>query len=290
MSSMCVTRHEQAASITTAINPRDSHRAPPARIFKALQRLADRLGQSGRPELERHSRHANEQLMRYLLGPGYANATDASPLGLETLRRLFERDDLWRIPSHEDRELRDAHEGFVAEWLAFSVESFSPFRSSPPAAAHDRGPEAEAATLIAAIRDRCSKLGLADSMVPAAMRVFVDDAANAASLQRRAGRLDEAHATIACLMALARQLVRDHPNDGYSYDVLGHAHQQVTKNAFRTNDDELIEESLVRAVEAEQRAVALCPYKTEFQRRLAELTKRLAGIRADRKAASATAQ
>ena len=55
---------EQASAITTAIDPRDSHRAPPARTYKALQRLADRLGQSGRPELERRSRHTNQQLMR----------------------------------------------------------------------------------------------------------------------------------------------------------------------------------------------------------------------------------
>jgi tetratricopeptide (TPR) repeat protein len=280
---------EQAAAITTAIDPRDSLRAPPARIYKVLQRLADRLGQSGRTELERRSRHASQQVIRYLLEPGSESATDASPPGLEALRRLFERNDLWRTSSHEDKELRDAHEIFVAEWLAISVESLSPFRSSSSAATHDRDPEAGAAALIAAIRDRCSKLGLADSMVPAATRVFVDDAAGAASLQRRVGRLDEAHATVACLMALARQLVKDYPNDANSYDVLSHAHQQITKNAFKTNDDQLVQQSLVHAVEAVQRAVELRPEKTEYQRRLADLTQRLAGIRADRKPESSPA-
>jgi hypothetical protein len=90
-------------------------------------------------------------------------------------------------------------------------------------------------------------------------------------------------------MALARQLVKDYPNDANSYDVLSHAHQQITKNAFKTNDDQLIQESLVHAVEAVQRAVELRPEKTEYQRRLADLTGRLAGIRADRKPESSPA-
>ena len=67
--------------------------------------------------------------------------------------------------------------------------------------------------------------------------------------------------------------------------MLSHAHQQVTKNAFKTNDDQLIQASLVHAIEAVQRAVAVRPDKTEYQRRLTELTRRLAGIRADRKSA-----
>ena len=86
------------------------------------------------------------------------------------------------------------------------------FRSSSSAATYDRDPEAWAVALIAAIRDRCSKLGLADSMVLAAISIVWNDAHEAAAEQRNAGRLDEARATAARLMALARRLVQEYPD------------------------------------------------------------------------------
>ena len=124
------------------------------------------------------------------------------------------------MSSHEDKAIRHVYERFVAEWLALSVGPLSPFRSSSSAAKYDRDPEAGAIALISAIRDRCSKLGLADSMVPAAISVVWDDAVDAAAEQRKLGRLDDARATAARLMALARRLVREYPDSAHSYRVL----------------------------------------------------------------------
>ena len=89
-------------------------------------------------------------------------------------------------------------------------------------------------------------------------------------------------------MALARRLVREYPDSAHSYRVLSEAHNQIKKNAFQTGDDQLIEEALVQAVEAAQRALALDPDQIETRRHLDKLTEQLASIKADRKAAGSS--
>ena len=126
-------------------------------------------------------------------------------------------------------------------------------------------------------------------MVPAAITFVRDDAVGVASEQRRLGRLDDARATVARLMVLARRLVREYPNSAHSYSVLSDAHNQIKKNAFETHDDNLVEEALVQAVEAAQRALALDPDPIETRRHLEKLTAQLASIKADRKGGGALA-
>ena len=226
----------------------------------------------------------SQQILRHLLGSDLERSTDASPLELETLGRLFQRDDLKKMSSHEDKEIRYSHERFVRKWLALSVGPLSPFRSSSSAAKFDRDPEAGAIALISAIRERCSKLGLADSMVPAAISVILDDAVGEAAEQRKLGRLDDARATAARLMTIARRLVREYPDSAHSYRVLSEAYNQIKKNAIQTDDDKLVEEALVQAIEAAQRALALDPDRIETRRHLEKLTEQLASIRAERNA------
>ena len=69
-----------------------------------------------------------------------------------------------------------------------------------------------------------------------------------------------------------------------SYRVLSEAHNQIKKNAFQTGDDKLIEEALVQAVEAAQRALALDPDRLETRNHLEKLTEQLASIKAERNA------
>ena len=125
-------------------------------------------------EKERSPHFRGQLLLRYVLGTGPADATDAYPPGLETLGRLFQRHDPKKMSHHGDNESRSEHEQFVAEWLAMSIGPLSPFGSSSAAAVYDRDPESGASTLISAIRDRCSKLSLADSVVPATICVVAN--------------------------------------------------------------------------------------------------------------------
>jgi tetratricopeptide (TPR) repeat protein len=274
---------EQAAAIHMDCEPSDSEYASLTGLYRRLQRLADRLGQLGRTGEEDRSRRSSQWVLQHLLGSDPERWTDASPPGLETLGRLFQRDDLKKTPSHENEQIRHS-EPFVTNWLVLSVGPLSPFRSSSSAATYDRDPEAGAVALIAAIRDRCSKLGFADSMVLAAMSVVWNDAAELAVEQRRLGRLDDARATAARLMALARRLVREYPDGALAYRVLSEAHNQIKKNALQTGDDHLVEESLVQAVEAAQRSLALDPDCNETRHHLEKLTAQLASIKAERNA------
>ena len=192
------------------------------------------------------------------------------------------------MAAHEDKQVRYAHEHFVAEWLAISVRPQSPFCSSSSAVTYDRDPEAGAITLISEIRDRCSKLGFANSTVPAVIWVLLEDAAEGAAEQRRPGRLDDARATAARLMTLGRRLVQEYPDSALSYRVLSEAHSQNKKNAYRTCDHNLIEESLVQAVEAAQRSLALAPDRLETRGYLDKITEQLASVKADRLAAGSS--
>ncbi len=275
--------YEQAFAIQKDSEPIESTYTNLTLLYMRLQDLGDHLGQRGRTGQRERSRRVSQQILHHLLGSDLARSTDASPPGLETLGRLFHRDDLKAMSSHEDSGIRRSHEQFISQWLALSVEPFSPFRSSAVAAKYDRDPEAGAAALIAALRERCSKLGLADSMVSAAVFILSDNAAIAAGEQRRHGRLDDARATAARLMVLARRLVREYPNHAISYLVLSHSHDQIKKNAMRSDDDQLVEEALVQAVEAAQRALALDPDRIETRRHLDKLTQQLASVKADRK-------
>jgi tetratricopeptide (TPR) repeat protein len=279
---------EQAVAIYLAFEPSDLDYNCRTQLYNALQGLADRFGQSGRASEQERSRRLCQQILQHLLGSDLASSTDASSLGLETLGRLFQRGDFKEMSAHKDRPIRDHHERVVAEWLALSVGSLSPFRSSSSAATYDRDPEAGAVALISAIRDRCSKLGLADSMVPAAINVVREEAYEAASGKRRLGRLADARSIAARLMVLARRLVREYPDSALSYRVLSDAHDQIKKNAIDADDDSLMEAALALAIEAAQRALALDPDRLETRSHFEKLTGQLASIQAERKAAGAS--
>ncbi len=268
--------------------PKESRYTGLTDLHKRLQILADRLGQTGRTEQKEHARSLSQRIVQHLLGSGLECSADGSPPGLETLARLFQLVDIKKMASHEDRVIRLLYVSFVGEWLALSVGSLSPFRSSSSAANYDRDPEAGALALITAIREKCSKLGLADFLVPETMGVVVGDAVREAAEHRKHGRLDDARATVARLMTIARRLVREYPDSADTYRVLSEAHNQVKKNAFKTNDDHLIEEALVQAVEAAERAASLDPGWIEARGQLARLTEQLASIKADRKAAGSS--
>ncbi|MGP0062170.1 MAG: protein kinase domain-containing protein [Isosphaeraceae bacterium] len=254
-------------------------------IYKLLQELSDRFAQSGRTGQEERARVVSEHILRHLLGSDLARSTDGSPPGLETLGPLLHREALEAMSFRMDSSVRrDNHELFVSEWLALSVKPFSPFRSSSVAAGYDRDPEAGAAAIISALRERCSNLGLADSMVPTTVVCFSVEAAGVAGEQRKLGRLDEARATATRLMALGRQIVREYPDSPHAYRVLSEAYNHIKKNAIQDHDDQLVMEALGQAIEAARRALALDPGQLETRRHLDKLTEQLAWTKANRDA------
>ncbi len=171
---------EQAAAIHMATEPTGSADDLLTKLYKMMHVLAQHFGESGQRREEERSRRLSRQILSHLAGSDMASSSDAFAPGLETLRMLFARRDLETKAHHELRNSSDPYEHFVAEWLVLSVGWLSPFSFSSSTAAFDQDPEAGSVALIAGLRDRCSKLGLAKSMVPAAFRVLQDDAANVA--------------------------------------------------------------------------------------------------------------
>ena len=206
---------------------------------------------SGRTGQEERSRRISQHILGHLLGSELERSTDASCLGLETLERLFQRDYLKKMAAHEDKQIRHAYECFVAKWIALSVGTLSPFCSSSSAAMYDRDSKAGAVALIAAIRGSVFEARPRGFHGPGGCHVHLSRCFD--WQPRRSGRLDrldDARATAARLMAIARRFVREYPDSPHSYRVLSDAHHQIKKNAFRTGDDNLIEQSLVQAVKA----------------------------------------
>ncbi len=83
-------------------------------------------------------------------------------------------------------------------------------------------------------------------------------------------------------MTIAKRLVMEYPDSAHSYRLLSEAHNQIKKNAFESGDDSLVEEALVRAVEAAQRSLALDPERLENVDYLGKLNYQLLSIRSDR--------
>ena len=89
-------------------------------------------------------------------------------------------------------------------------------------------------------------------------------------------------------MTFARRLVREYPDSAIFLSVLSEAYNQIKKNASETDDDKLVEEALVHAVEAARRALVLDPDRLETRRHLEKLTEQLARVKADRIAESSS--
>jgi tetratricopeptide (TPR) repeat protein len=250
-----------------------------AYLYKNVQELAERLRQSGRAGQEERLRALGQQIFRHMVGSDLRRSMDEYPWDVEVLGRLIQRFDLEQLANHENKGDYRARERSVSQWLALSVGPLNPFGSSSSAAKFDGNPEAGAVAIISALRERCSKLGLADSMVPAAVFSLANDATMVAGEQRRLGRFEDARATAARLMAIARRVVREYPDNAYSYRVLSEAWNHIKKNAFRSDDDRLAGEALGRAIEAAQRSQILDPGNFEARRHLERLTENLASTK-----------
>ncbi len=97
-----------------------------------------------------------------------------------------------------------------------------------------------------------------------------------AAAQRRIGRLGDADGTVGWLMAFARRLVRDWPDQSESHMVLSEAHLQVSKNAWKREDYPTIERALRQALESARHAVSLDPRHEGARRLVDSLLPRLA--------------
>ena len=130
----------------------------------------------------------------------------------------------------------------------------------PPA--NPRADSTRTPTLIAVIRaleSRCEALGVDPSLLPAAAFRVAGIAACRGAEQRKAGRLDDARQTAACLSAFAKTLARRDPNEAAFHLVLCEAFVQESKNAWKVKDYTAIEDALRKALGEACTALRLDP-------------------------------
>jgi tRNA A-37 threonylcarbamoyl transferase component Bud32/tetratricopeptide (TPR) repeat protein len=276
---------EQVATLCPAFEETKSKLDKVSYVYMRSQFIASRLSAPEQAEQQQRCRQLCQQVLGHLLGPGLDRSRDALAPDVELLARLFHRFDADATRNDEAPLSLVSRESFRSDWLAFSVAPLSPFQSQPAAAEFDRDPEAASAALIAAVRQRCAKLGLDESPVPETIRVLIDGGFGAASEARRHGRLDEARAIVGRMMPIARRLVQEYPDNAQSYYVLSGAYDQIRKNAQRAGDVQLEEQAALQAIEAARRVLGLDPDRVLHRDYLEALTKRLAALRARRKAA-----
>jgi tRNA A-37 threonylcarbamoyl transferase component Bud32/tetratricopeptide (TPR) repeat protein len=276
---------EQVVSNGRAIDEKQGKFELFTHLYGRLQVLAGRLGAPDQAARKERLQHLNRQILGELLGSSLDPAMNASAPDLETIGELIRRYSA-NLPSSQNKPVTgDLRERLLSEWLALSVAPLAPFRSASSAAKFDRDPETESIALIAAAQERCRRLGLENSLVPATIHMVIDGGYAEAAEKRKYRRLDEARAIAGRMMPIARRLVQAYPDNAHSYRVLSEAYNQIKKNAIQMDDERLEEEAIVSAIAADQRALALEPYWIETRRHLEVLSEQLADLRAKKKAA-----
>ena len=107
-------------------------------------------------------------------------------------------------------------------------------------------------------------------------------AASRGAEQRKAGRLDDARHTAACLSAFAKTLIRRDPNEAVFHLVLSGAFVQESKNAWQIKDYARIEDGLRRALGEACIAFRLDPRKADARLEVAILQDKLVKLVSER--------
>jgi eukaryotic-like serine/threonine-protein kinase len=166
----------------------------------------------------------------------------------------------------------------VASWIA---NDCNPYLSDPNSTGEstDRlDPYAHADAVIRALESRCEALGVGPSLLPVAAIQVAGIAASRGHEQRKAGRLDGARHTAACLSAFAKTLLRRDPNDAAFHQVLSAAFAQESKNAWQVKDYTVIEDTLRKALGEACTALRLDPRNADARLEVAILQDKLVDL------------
>ena len=138
-----------------------------------------------------------------------------------------------RFPANR-RLPRTGSQWRLADWIAGDVQ---PYPSDPKSTGEPKGrldPDAHAHAVIRALESRCEALGVDPCFASRRGHAGVPSiAVGRGAEQRKAGRLDDARWTAACLSAFAKMLARRDPNEAAFHLLLCEAFEQESKNAWK---------------------------------------------------------
>ena len=166
-------------------------------------------------------------------------------------------------------------------WRSWIANDVHPYPSGPNPTGESQGrldPDAHAHAVIRALESRCEALGVDPALLPAAAFQVAGIAACRAAEQRKAGRLDDARQTAACLSAFAKTLARRDPNEAAFHLVLCMAFEQESKNAWQVEDYATIEDALRKALGEACTALRLDPRNAEARLSVAGLQDKLVAL------------
>jgi tetratricopeptide (TPR) repeat protein len=249
--------------------------------------IASMFGRSGREEprrklleshirmLERLSEHAGGDPAIGLLATLDRLELAADESAIATLRAAIQR-----FPAQQ--RLPAILEEKMGVWIAGDA---NPYPSSPNPTGEPMGrldPDAHADLVIRALESRCEALGADPALFRAAALHVAGLGGLRAAEQRRAGHLDDARRTSACLSAFAKTLVRRDPDEAAFHLIRSAALQQESKNAWPVEDYATIEDALRKALGEACTALRLDPQDAEARRCVAGLQEKLFGLASER--------
>ena len=262
-------------------------------IDQSRRRMASLLARGGLEEARRRLLESHIRMLEHLRDSGggdpaigllatLARADLAPADGASAIAPL--RAAIERFPAN--RRLPEPFEERVALWIANDV---NPFPSGPGPGPNPTGapnvhldPVAHAEAVIRALESRCKALGVYPAMLPIAARWVAHKAAARGSEQRKAGRLDDARRTAACLSAFAKTLVGRGPDEAAFHLLLCQAFEQEAKNAWKVEDYHAIEEALRKALGEAHAGLRLDPRNVAARMTVSGLQDKLVGLAAER--------
>ena len=187
--------------------------------------------------------------------------------------------------SRDSRPIDASRNGWKREWRTWIARDIQPYPSGPKSTGEPQGrldPDAHAHAVIRALESRCEALGVYPALLPAAAMQVAGIAVGRGAEQRKAGRLDDARRTAACLSAFAKMLARRDPNEAAFHLVLCEAFEQEAKNAWKVKDFPTIEAATRKALVAACTALRLDPRNTAARMKVAGLQDKLVGLTSQR--------
>jgi hypothetical protein len=189
---------------------------------------------------------------------------------------------LWphRFAAH--KPISERFEWRVADWIAEDIERDSPEAHSKLGPPGHPEPDAHAHAVIMAIESRCKALGVYPAMFPAAAYQVAGFDLGSAYEQRRAGRLEDARRTVACLFAFGKILAKREPEEAVYHLILTIAFEQESKNAWKIRDYAAIEAALRKAFGEASIALRLDPENADARLKVSGLQDKLIRLASER--------
>jgi hypothetical protein len=154
-------------------------------------------------------------------------------------------------------------EPVLAELTATRIGWLPSIVKSPWLIPEDLPTEAWTDRVISSIQSDATKFDLDQTRVPAIGWMLRQHSATTMTWQRKVGKLGDAHRIADQLVALAERLTRSYPDQAAAYMLLSEGYAQKAKNAYREEDDPVIERWERKALDAAKHAATLEPENDE---------------------------